>query len=168
MKTAQEWIEKLRLTPLPGEGGMYREVYRSRESIPADALPERFNGSRSFATSIYYLLRSGELSVMHRLRQDEVWHFYQGSPLNIGIIDLDGKAQVKSMGGDIDEGEHLQLTLPAGHIFGASVEEEDSYSLVGCTVAPGFDFADFEAPSRQWLLDQHPGHRELILRFTRP
>jgi len=167
MKRAEEWIERLGLIPLPEEGGMYREVYRSGEIIPKTALPARFDGERCFSTSIYYLLRHPEFSAFHRLRQEEVWHFYEGSPLTVHIIDLDGTCRQMHMGRDIDSGETLQLVLLAGQLFGATVDRPDSYSLIGCTVAPGFDLADFAAPARNELLAAYPQHRSLILRLTR-
>lgn len=167
MKTAQKLIDKLNLAPLPGEGGMFREIYRAQDTIPRSVLPDRFDGDRAYATSIYYLLQAGELSIMHRLHQDEVWHFYQGNPLVLGIIDLDGTARKVHMGHDMDSGEQLQLVLYAGQIFGAQVETPDGFSLVGCTVAPGFEYADFEAPSRSWLLSNYPRHKNLIMQFSR-
>jgi predicted cupin superfamily sugar epimerase len=146
---------------------MYREVYRSREIIPQEALPSRFDGARCHSTSIYYLLRHPEFSAFHRLRQEEVWHFYEGSPLTVHIIDLDGTRRQVHLGRDIDAGQALQLVLLAGQLFGATVDQPDAYSLIGCTVAPGFELADFEAPGREVLLAAYPQHRDLILRLTR-
>lgn len=167
MQSAKQWIDKLGLVPLPEEGGMYREIYRCAETIPASALPARFGGDRCYSTSIYYLLEHPEFSAFHRLKQEEIWHFYEGSPLTVHIIDTDGNYVQEKMGRNIDAGEKLQLVLYAGQLFAASVAQQGSYSLIGCTVAPGFEFEDFEAPSRNALLESYPQHRDIIVQFTR-
>ncbi len=160
--TANEWIEKLGLLPHP-EGGWFKEVYRSHESIAGDALPDRFDGGRVFSTAIYFLLTAGEVSRLHRIRQDEVWHFYDGDSLRLHRIRPDGE-HIESLVG-ID-GEALPLAVvPAGDYFGAEVAG-NGFSLVGCTVAPGFEFADFEMPSRDELYLQFMQHGELIQRLT--
>jgi hypothetical protein len=167
LKPADFWIDKLEMTPLPEEGGMYKEVYRSEESIPKSALPIRFDGSRSYSTSIYYLLKHPEFSAFHRLKQEEIWHFYEGSPLTVHVIDQDGNYFCKRLGRDIDKDETLQLVIYAGWLFAAAVDQAGSYSLIGCTVAPGFEFDDFEAPSKNKLLESYPKHAEVIQKFTR-
>lgn len=167
MTTASFWIESLGLTPLPEEGGMYKEVYRAGESIPKSALPARFNGSRSYSTSIYYLLERPEFSAFHRLNQDELWHFYDGSTLLVHIIDPDGSYSCRRMGRRVDEGEVLQLAILAGCLFAAEVASAGSYSLIGCTVAPGFEFDDFVAPARAELLRAFPPHTGIIRKLTR-
>lgn len=146
---------------------MYREIYRSEERIAADALPLRFGGERCFSTSIYYLVRHPELSALHRLHQDEIWHFYEGDPLSVCILDKEGNCRVQKMGRDADRGEQLQLVLRAGEIFGASVAQSGGYALIGCTVAPGFEFQDFELVGRETMLAAYPLHRDLILQYTR-
>ena len=172
MKDAQYWIDALGLEPLPEEGGWYREVYRSAESIPADALPDRFDGPRCFATQIYYLLGSDEFSAFHRIRQDETWHFYEGSPLTLHTLGPEGTYAQVCLGRDVPD-EQFQFTVPAGTYFAATVDhaanagEAATYALVGCTVAPGFEFADFEAPPRADLLAQYPEHAAIIHRLTR-
>ncbi len=166
MKSASYWIEKLGLIPLPEEGGMYREIYRSSDLILKSALPDCFSGDRSYCTSIYYLLEHPEFSAFHRLNQEEIWHYYEGSPLTVHIIDHDGNYSQVKMGRDIENGETLQLVLYAGQLFAAE-SAPDSYALIGCTVAPGFEFDDFEAPSRQRLLESYPQYRDLILQYTR-
>lgn len=167
MKSAEQWIDCLGLVPLPEEGGWYNEVYRSDEQIPDSALPERFSGDRCFATSIYYLLKSDEFSAFHRIQQEEIWHFYEGSPLTVHEIDLDGNYTAHTLGRDFDAGERFQLTIPRGHWFASSVTVPDSYALVACSVSPGFEFADFEAPARQILLDAYPQHEHIIRPLTR-
>jgi predicted cupin superfamily sugar epimerase len=166
MPAARQWIEGLALAPHP-EGGWYRETYRSSESIRRDCLPARFDGDRAFATTIYYLLESGDFSALHRIRQDEGWHFYDGSPLTLHLIAPDGSYSTRKLGRDLEAGQEPQALAPAGWFFAATVDEPDSFSLTGCTVAPGFDFADFELPPRAELCRLFPQHRELLERLTR-
>jgi predicted cupin superfamily sugar epimerase len=167
LKSANFWIDKLELSPLPEEGGMYKEVYRAEESIPGSALPERFGSSRCYSTSIYYLLEHPEFSAFHRLKQDEVWHFYDGSNLIVHIIERNGDYSCRRVGRDIDKDETLQLVINTGCLFAAEVEDAGSFALIGCTVAPGFEFEDFDAPDRKTLLERYPKHVDLIEKFTR-
>lgn len=164
MKDASFWIERLALVRHP-EGGWFRESYRSAEGVDAAGLPERFGGRRSFATAIYFLLEQGGISALHRIRSDEMWHFYDGSPLRVEMIDSAGDASSFVLGSDPDRGEAFQGIVPAGCWFGAAAEGE--WSLVGCTVSPGFDFADFEMGDRSALVRRFPQHRSLIERLTR-
>ncbi len=165
--TAADWIEKLDLVPLPEEGGLYRELYRSDEIIPQSALPDRFGGDRRYCTSIYYLLENPEFSAFHRIRQEEIWHFYEGSSLTLAILTPQGELSQQKLGRNFEAGERLQVVIHRGDLFAATVDETGGYSLVGCTVAPGFEFADFEAPSRKALLQAYPQHRAVIERLTR-
>ncbi len=161
--TADDWIARLELEKHP-EGGWYREVYRSPEAIPADALPRRFGVAHPFSTSIYFLLRGGECAALHRLPSDEVWHFYLGSPIVVDSIAPDGSLARIRLSAD----GPFQGVVPAGHWFGASVEEAspDAFALVGCTVAPGVRFEDLELASRADLVARFPQHRVLIERLT--
>lgn len=165
MKTADYWIKQLDLQPHP-EGGYFRETYRSRETIPKHALPGRFGGNRTFSTCIYYLLNQNQYSAFHRIQQDEIWHFYEGSPLTIHILNPNNPYQTITLGRDPGAGESLQAIVNAGSWFAAAVNDTESYALVGCTVAPGFDFADFELADREHLIDLFPDHRRLFERFT--
>jgi predicted cupin superfamily sugar epimerase len=167
MTGARAWVERLHLQRHP-EGGYFRETYRCGEGIARDHLPARFGGGRAFATAIYFLLEAGDFSALHAIKQDEVWHFYDGSRLTVHVIDPDGNHTALRLGRDIAAGEELQAVVRAGHLFGAAVDDPDSYALVGCTVAPGFDFADLEMPTRQELCARYPQHRALIERLTRP
>jgi len=161
MYPASYWVKKLGLIKHP-EGGYYRETYRSAELISQQGLPAQFSGTRAFSTAIYYLLPSNEISSLHRIKSDEVWHFYAGSQLTIHVIDEKGAyAQIK-LGDDC-----FQAVVHAGCWFGATVDEPQSYALVGCTVAPGFDFADFEMAKRADLLAHYPQHHAIIERLTR-
>ncbi len=159
------WIKQLELEKHP-EGGWFKETYRSSETIAVAGLPARFDGDRSFCTSIYFLLSGDEFSALHRIKQDELWHFYAGTGLGVHVIDKAGHYTQKKLGSDLEQGESFQHVVEAGDWFGASVAQ-DGFALVGCTVAPGFDFADFEMPGRDYLLGLHPQHSDLIKRLTR-
>jgi hypothetical protein len=166
MKRGGEWIERLGLAPHP-EGGYFREVYRSADRIAAPGLPSRYAGPRSLATSIYYLLSGEDISALHRLRTDEIWHFYLGSPLAIVVLKGSGAAVELRLGRNPAAGEVLQAVVPAGLWFGAFVLEPGDFSLVGCALAPGYDPADFELARREDLLSLYPEHRSVILKLTR-
>jgi predicted cupin superfamily sugar epimerase len=165
MKDAEYWIENLGLQPHP-EGGFFKETYRSKEIIPKSALPERFEGDRVFSTCIYFLLKGDEFSAFHRIKQDELWHFYDGSPLTVHIIDAYGAYSKIILGKNPEQGESLQTVVRAGCYFAAETNNKESFSLVGCTVAPGFDFADLEMPSRAALIDLFPEHAEIVENLT--
>ncbi len=160
-----ELVAALGLIPHP-EGGWFAETYRAAESVRADHLPARFGADRSFSTAIYFLLKSGHPSHLHRLHADELWHFHEGSPVAIHWLDPEGRHRTIRLGSALAEGEAFQACIPAGCWFGAEVLAPDSYGLVGCTVAPGFDFADFELGERGALLTAYPEHRELIERLA--
>lgn len=164
MKPAGYWIEHLALQPHP-EGGFYRENYRAEDSIARASLPHRFTGARSFSTGIYFLLRSQDFSAFHRIQSDEMWHHYAGSSLTIFVLGQSGLTTHK-LGTDLEAGERPQVVIPAGYWFAAQVPQADSYVLAGCTVSPGFDFADFEMAKRDALIEQFPGERELIERLS--
>ncbi|KAA3620138.1 MAG: cupin domain-containing protein [Calditrichaeota bacterium] len=161
MKTADYWIEKLNLASHP-EGGYFRETYRSDEKISREDLPQRFAGDRDISTAIYFLLKSGQRSLFHRIKSDELWHFYSGSPLTIHMISTEGHYTTLSLGTGIENGQHFQCSVPAGIWFGATVDLPNSFSLVGCTVAPGFDFADFEFGKYDELVKLCPEQKNII------
>jgi len=163
-QTADFWIENLQLIPHP-EGGYYRENFRSSETISHDSLPGRYKSEHNFTTSIYFLLKSGQQSAFHRLASDEIWHFYQGSPIEVYIITKRGKLLNYTLGPDIANGQMFQLVIPNGCWFAARVPAADSFALVVCSVSPGFDFDDFELADTNALLKQYPQHAELISVF---
>jgi uncharacterized protein len=165
-KSAEELIRLLELSRHP-EGGWYRETYRSLETVAAEGLPDRFGGERSISTAIYFLLEQGDFSSLHRIKSDEVWHFYSGASLTVRTISADGEARSIVLGSELSRGEAFQAIVPAGHWFGAEVSGDGPYSLAGCTVAPGFDFRDFALGSRAELLRLWPAHSDLIRRLTR-
>ena len=163
INSANEWIEQLGMLRHP-EGGYYKEVYRSLEILTGDALPLRFGGNRSFSTSIYYLLMKGEYSRFHSINSDEIWHFYDGLPMELIVIDPMGKLEKKRIGLNPESGVLPQLTILHGHWFAA--HPLGAYSLVGCTVAPGFDFTDFKLAERKSLIAAFPQHKIIIEQFT--
>ena len=164
--TPEFWIEKLKLQPHP-EGDYYRETYRCSEVIPHNSLPKRYTAERSFATAIYFLLKSNQVSAFHRIQSDEQWHFYQGSSVEVYIITHTGQLQKHTLGTDVDGGDEFQLIIPFGCWFAARVPKPDSFALVGCCVSPGFDFHDFELADAKSLLEHYPQHSELIRMFNR-
>ncbi len=166
IRSARYWIRKLGLKPHP-EGGYYRETYRSDERI-VSGLPGRFHGTRSFSTAIYFLLTGKNVSRLHRLQSDELWHFYAGSPLSIHIINTAGKYSSIMLGPDPGGKQVFQCVVRRNHWFGASIDNGKGYALAGCTVAPGFDFADFELADRKKLLRLYPGRKAVIEKLTRP
>lgn len=166
MTEIEQLIERLELEPHP-EGGYFKETYRSAEVITSDSLSNNYKGSRNCSTCIYFLLTPEMFSSFHKIHQDEVWHFYQGSPIELHIISESGSHESHIIGNDLSKGETPQLVVPGNHWFASKVIDPDSYSLVGCTVSPGFDFQDFTLADRKNLILKFPEHMELIKAFTR-
>jgi hypothetical protein len=159
------WIHKLELLKHP-EGGYFREVYRSGEVMEEVALPDRYSGVRNVSTSIYFLLEKEDVSHFHKLQSDEIWHFYEGSSLTIHLIDEAGNYSTQKLGRNLEAGEVFQFVIPKFSWFAAEVNDKTSFTLIGCTVAPGFDFADFALAQRKELLKQFPSHTNIIERLT--
>jgi predicted cupin superfamily sugar epimerase len=164
--TADDLIRLLQLTPHP-EGGHFAEVFRSSLPVASQAHP----GARAASTAIYFLLKSGELSALHRVRSDEGWHHYAGDALELHAFSEAGH-ELHRLGGDLARGERPFAMVPANAWQAARVAESTStrrgFALVGCTVAPGFDFADFELPSRERMLAYLPEHADWVQALTRP
>lgn len=165
MKNPKEIIEKLELTKHP-EGGYFKEIYRSNESISHEALPERFSGDRSFGTSIYFLLKENEISAWHKVKQDEIWHHYLGSQLILHTIDEKGNYKKATLGKNFEENEQPQIVVEQGTWMAAEVLDKSSFVLVGCTTAPGFDFQDFELASAKQLSEIFPKHKEIAHKYA--
>ncbi|WP_223788078.1 cupin domain-containing protein [Marinicella meishanensis] len=163
---AAYWIQHLGLQAHP-EGGYFKETHRSTEQISVAHLPPRFSQDHCFSTAIYYLLEAPDFSAFHRIQQDEVWHFYQGTGLTIQVITTEGEHLRLQLGPDPEQGQAWQQVVKAGDWFAATVDDPKGYALVGCTVAPGFEFADFELADGQALAKQHPQHNNLIQQLTR-
>jgi predicted cupin superfamily sugar epimerase len=159
-------IQQLNLSPHP-EGGWFRETYRSDEQVQKTALPDRFNDNRQLSTAIYFLIEKNNFSAFHRIKSDEVWHFYIGDTLNIHMLMPNGSLETVRLGNKLHAGDRLQYVVPANVWFASEPAEESSFSLVGCTVSPGFDFADFEMAAKKDLIQEFPQHQEIIQRLTR-
>jgi hypothetical protein len=161
----QSLISNLGLVSHP-EGGYYKNTFESKERISDNELSVNFEGQRKLYTSIYFLLTSEEVSHFHRLKSDELWYFHAGSPLTIHIIHENGEYEEIKLGMNLEKGEVPQALVPKNSIFGSSVLEKDTYSLVGCMVSPGFEFKDFELFTQDELLLNYPQHEEIILKLA--
>lgn len=157
MANPNQLIEKYNLKSHP-EGGFYSQTYCSPEMIPAGALPRRFGGSRHFSTAIYFLLEKKQYSAFHRIKSDELWHFYAGVGLHIYVLHPGGRGEVLKLGDDPESGYSFQQLVPAGCWFASKPVDENGFSFVGCTVSPGFDFLDFELAQKENLLIEYPDH----------
>lgn len=180
MTQADDLIKQLNLVPHP-EGGFYRETYRCRLTLPQDALPAAYSGNRSASTSIYYLLTPGTFSCMHRIVTDEVFHFYAGDPVEMLQLSEPPSSAPDGtimLGNQIDKGQVPQHVVPAHVWQGCRIapaapgtesggEVQSGFALLGCTVAPGFDFADYTEGTRDLLTAQFPQFAELIAALTK-
>ena len=166
IKQAKYWIEKLNLRQHP-EGGFFIETYRSQRHLN---LPE-YDGPRSACTAIYYLLIGDEISFFHRIMSDEIWHFYAGSSLSLHVIEEeeeDTKLTEIRLGSNIDNNEKFQAVIKSGSWFAASVINCDSYSLVGCTVSPGFDYRDWQLGELQTMKRLYPQYKSIVEKYAKP
>jgi predicted cupin superfamily sugar epimerase len=155
-------IRKLSLAEHP-EGGYFRQTHKSDKQFD---LPG-YDSPRSACTTIYYLLKSSQFSAFHRIRSDEIWHFYAGSALALHVIERGGHLRKIVLGNDPGKSQVFQAVVRAGDWFAASVVKTGLYSLVGCTVAPGFEYQDWELADRETLLKVYPRHRKIICKYTR-
>ncbi len=164
-------VETLRLEPLPTEGGLFVQSHRADESLPADALPERYpRRPKPFGTAIYYLLTADadSFSALHRLPTDEIFHFYLGDPLETLLLYPDGSSRLVTMGSDILGGQLLQAVMPRLVWQGSILAPGGEYALIGTTMAPGFTVDDYEGGDRDELVAGYPREAERIRRLTRP
>ena len=159
-------IKRYSLQPHP-EGVYYTSTYQASMLLSQQDLPSVFKGDRPVSSAIYYLLEKGDFSSFHRIASDECWHFYSGDALEVIEIDKNGNEIKTKLGGDTSHGECFQYTVKAGHWFGSRVYPGGTYSLVGCTVSPGFDFRDFEMAKRDALLSAYPSLSSIIKELTR-
>ena len=164
--SAEELIRLLSLSPLRGEGGFFRETHRSDLALPSGALPSGYRGPRPAVTAIYYLLGPGTHSAMHRLRGDEIFHFYLGDPVEMLQLSPDGTGRLITIGTAIERGAQPQVVVPAGVWQGSRLAAGGRFALMGTTVAPGFDFSDFELGEREALVRGYPAHAEMITALT--
>ena len=167
MPTAAQIIERLKLVPLTIEGGHFRETYRSELSVPSGALPNDYSGDRNVSTAIYYLLTPDTFSAIHIIKSDEIFHFYAGDPVEMLQLWPDGAARVVIISNDLAGGHEPQLVVPAGIWQGCRLVRGGVWALMGCTVAPGFDYADFALADRAALVALHPAHAEMIEALTK-
>ncbi|MHC4601331.1 MAG: cupin domain-containing protein [Planctomycetota bacterium] len=160
--TADEIIETLGLVPHPEEGGFFTETYRSAETVPASALPARYRGERRFGTAIYYLLKPGAVSALHRLKSDEAFHFYLGDPVTMLRLHPDGSSETLFLGSDLAAGEIPQSLVSRGTWQGSFLSEGGAFALMGCMVCPGFEYEDYEGGDAESLIRDYPDRADLI------
>lgn len=175
-------INKLNLIKLVEEGGYYRETYRSDQHIVISdfsdndledniyfySLPENKSSDiRSVSTLIYYLLDGDQFSAFHKVRYDEIWHFYKGSSVSLYVLTDSEKTLNIQIGNDLENNENIQCVIKGNTWFGAEINDKSLYSLIGCSVSPGFDFKDFELGERDKLIKIYPQHEYVINRLTR-
>ena len=166
MLTADQVRKLLKLEPLANEGGLYAEVYRSAHRLPKEALSRCYSGDRSLSTAIYYMLTPDTFSAMHRVQSDEVFHFYLGDPVEMVQLWPDGTGGTVVLGPDLRSGMRPQVVVPHGVWQGSRLIAGGRFALLGATVAPGFDFADYEHGRRSDLIGSHPQFREKIMSLT--
>jgi len=166
MLTAEQVIGRLQLVPLTIEGGYFRETYRSPLRFMPHALPPEYGHERSASTAIYYLLTPDSFSAIHRVKSDEVFHFYAGDAVEMLQLSPDGDARILYLGNDLAPGREPQLVVPAGVWQGCRLVPGGRWALLGCTVAPGFEYADFELADRAELLRDYPDQPDLITALT--
>jgi uncharacterized protein len=167
MINAQKIIAQYGLEPLPQEGGYYKEVYRSVETIPGDFLPKRYRDERSYFTTIYYLLTSETISLIHRIKSDEVFHYYSGDPVEILQLYPNGKGKVYTIGNRLSDGDNFQLLVPHGVWQGMQLNKGGEFAFMGTTVVPGFELEDFELGIRDSLIMEYPDFKEKIMELTK-
>jgi len=165
MLTAQDVIRQFNLQPHPKEGGYFRETYRAAESLPAEALAARYGATRTTSTAIYYLLTPKTCSALHRLQSDEIFHFYAGGAVEMLQLFPNGTGHTVVLG-DLASGGQPQVVVPRGVWQGSVLGATGEFALLGCTVAPGFDYADYESGQRETLVAQYPQFADLIRRLT--
>lgn len=163
--TAEEVLALLRLQPHPVEGGFFRETYRSADTLPAEVLP-RNGGPRSIGTAIYYLLTPTTVSELHQLPTDEIFHFYLGDPVRMLQLWPDGTARAVMLGTALRVGQHPQVVVPGGVWQGSALEPGGRFALLGATMAPGFDYADYCRANRADLLARYGEQADEIRRLT--
>jgi predicted cupin superfamily sugar epimerase len=164
MTTAEKLIAHLQLQPHPKEGGFFRETYRSADRLTA--LPGRYGSDRCAGTAIYYLLTPNTFSAMHLLQSDEIFHFYLGSPVRMLQLHPDGRGEEFVLGADVPAGQRPQLVVPRGVWQGSCLEPGGEFALLGCTVAPGFEYVDYAHGRREELIARYAGFERQIKRLT--
>ncbi len=164
--TANDIITFYGLEPLPGEGGFFRQSYRSADVLPPEVLQGRYSEPRLLASGIYYLLTPDTCSRLHRLPTDEIYHFYLGDPVTLLRLFPDGTSNAVTLGQNIRKGEHVQFVVPKGVWQGSFLNEGGVFAFMGTTMAPGFEYSDFEAGDRDFLTNAYPEREAIIRRLT--
>jgi predicted cupin superfamily sugar epimerase len=167
MLTAKQVQELLKLRPLPVEGGYFQETYRSKCTLAQQSLPVGYAGERAISTAIYYMLTPDTFSAIHRLKGDEVYHFYLGDPVEMLLLKPDGTGEAVLLGQDIASGMRLQHVVPGGVWQGSRLAPGGNFALMGATMSPGFDLADFERGKRDELSARYPAYAALVAMLTR-
>ena len=163
--TADEIKTLLKLEPHPVEGGYFRRTYTSKLNVEVNR--EGISAPRAMGTAIYYLLEPGTFSEMHVLSSDELFHFYLGDPVEMLQLWPDGRSEVVVLGPELAAGQHVQLLVPAGVWQGTRLIGDGKVALLGCTVIPGFDFADYMNASYKELAEKWPEMADTIRKLTR-
>jgi len=164
--TPQRVIELLGLEPHPREGGFFRETHRSKHSVPLHELGSGYSGDRSASTAIYSMLTRDTCSAMHRLPGDEVFHDSLGASVEMVLLSADASARTVMLGNHLASGDRPQVVVPGGVWQGSRIVGDGSFALLGATMAPGFDDADYEHGDREWLISRWPSERDRIVRLT--
>lgn len=165
--TADDIIALLKLEPHPKEGGFFREIYRSSDSIAPDNLADRYdNEARSQATAIYYLLTPDTYSHIHTVASDETFHFYMGDPVEMLQLHPGGHGEKTILGSGIMAGEKVTTTVPHGVWQGCKLRAGGAFALMGCTVTPGFEYQDYEHGTRSYLIKHYPNFTDEIIALT--
>jgi predicted cupin superfamily sugar epimerase len=164
--TARAIIDLLCLEKHPKEGGYFRETYRSRGDVPAEHLPPGYPGPRSLATAIYYLITADSFSAMHRLPGEEIFHHYLGDAVEMLLLHPSGEHEIVLLGKDLARGERPQVVVPGGVWQGSKLASGGEFALLGCTMSPGFDYADYEHGRRAELMAQYPAAAARISQLT--
>jgi hypothetical protein len=167
MLEAEDIIKKLGLKPHPNEGGFFAESFRSEEIIGRDNLPDRYSSDRACSTCIYYMLTRETFSALHRLKTDEIFHFYLGDPVSMLLLYPNGHSKILTLGHDIMAGQQLQAVVLKNVWQGSFLNEGGKYALMGTTMAPGFDFDDYEHADKYELIEKFPDRKQMIERLTK-
>jgi uncharacterized protein len=148
------------------EGGYFSETYRSEVILKDFCFSDDIKGDRNLSTAIYFLLTGNDFSAFHKLKSDEIWHFYEGSSLNIYIIENNGNLKIIKLGQNVENDDSFQIIIKSGQWFAAELIDKNAYCLCGCTVSPGFDFRDFELGKREELINLYPQNKNIIKKLT--
>lgn len=164
--TADEIIRQLGLKPLPVEGGFYTETYRADETLALEALPRRYASARALGTAIYFLLTPSTFSGIHRVCSDEIFHFYAGDPVSQLQLFPDGHGKIVTLGNTLGSGQSPQVVVPRNVWQGARLAPGGRFALLGATVFPGFELADYEHGNATSLRAEYPQFAEMITQFA--